>query len=181
MGVTRAARAAALVLTMLMAVAGCGGAAGGPTNDPAGSVTNALAAVSTGGLAKVTDYACAAHKNDLVNAFGGGNAAALAAAGIKPEDLFAAMSMSFSNVVAKEVSKTDTAAKVHVTADMKITIDKDKFKALMKTVLAAQGQPTDDTTLDAMLSGMTGALEQSQKFDQDVAVVNEGGKWLLCE
>jgi hypothetical protein len=182
MVIARAARAAALVLVVVLAVAGCsGGPGGGPTNDPAGSVTNALAAVSSGGLAKVTDFACAAHKNDLANAFGGGNADALAAAGVKPEDIYNAMAMSFTNVTTKEVSKTDTAATVHVTADMKITIDKDKFKTLMKTMLSAQGQPADDATVDAIMGGMTSALEQSQKFDQDVQVVNEGGKWLLCE
>jgi hypothetical protein len=181
MVVVRAARVAALVLSLVLVTAACGAAGGGPTNDPAGSVTNALAAVSSGGLAKSSDYACAAHKTDLVNAFGGNNAAALAAAGVKPEDVFNAMSMSFTNVTTKEVSKTDAKATVHVTADAKISFDKDKFKALMKTVLTAQGQPADDATLDAMLSGMSGALEQTQKFDEDVEVVNEGGKWLLCE
>jgi hypothetical protein len=181
MVLVRAARVAALVLSHVLDTAACGAAGGGPTNDPAASVTNALAAVSSGGLAKISDYACAAHKNDLVNAFGGNNAAALAAAGVKPEDVFNAMSMSFTNVTTKEVSKPDAKATVHVTADAKISFDKDKFKALMKTVLTAQGQPADDATLDAMLSGMSGALEQTQKFDEDVEVVNEGGKWLLCE
>jgi hypothetical protein len=181
MVVVRAARVAALALSLVVVVAACGAAGGGPANDPTGTVTNALAAVSSGGLAKISDYACAAHKNDLVNAFGGGNAAALGAAGVKPEDVFNAMSMSFTNVTAKEVTKTDTKATVHVTADAKISFDKDKFKALMKTVLTAQGQPADDATIDAMLAGMSGALEQTQKFDEDVEVVNEGGKWLLCE
>lgn len=180
MNAGRVARCAALVL-MLVAAVGCGAAGGGPANDPSGSVTNALAAVSSGGLSKITDFACAAHKNDLIDAFGGGNAAALAAAGVKTEDVLNAMSMQFTNVAVKELSKTDTTAKVHVTADMKVSFDKDKFKALMKTVLAAQGQPTDDATLDAMLNGMSGMLEQTQKFDEDVDVVNEGGKWLLCE
>lgn len=182
MVVVRAARAAVLVVVVALGVVACGGGpGGGPTNDPVGSVTNALTAVSGGNLSKITDYACAAHKNDITNAFGGGNMEALTAAGIKPDDLLNAMTLTFANVSAKEVSKTDTKATVHVTADMTIAFDKDKFKAMMKTVLTAQGQPADDATLDMMMNAMSGQLQQTQKLDEDIAVVNEGGKWLLCD
>jgi hypothetical protein len=174
------ARAVALVIVAAVALAGCG-AAGGPVNDPAGSVTNALSAMTSGGLSKVSEFACAAHKDDVANAFAGGNTAALTAAGLKPDDVFNAMTLSFANVSAKEVSKSGDKAVVHVTADMKVAFDKDKFKVLLKTVLAGQGQPTDDATLEAAMNMMSGQLEQTQHMDEDVDVVNEGGKWLICE
>ena len=173
-------RVVALVIVGVVGLAGCG-AAGGPANDPAGSVTNALSAMSSGGLAKVSEFACAAHKNDIANAFAGGSTGALTAAGLKPDDVFNAMTLSFSNVSAKEVSKNGNAAVVHVTADMKVAFDKDKFKVLLKSVLAAQGQPTDDATLDAAMTMMAGQLEKTQHMDEDVNVVNEDGKWLICE
>jgi hypothetical protein len=91
------------------------------------------------------------------------------------------MTLSFANVSAKEVSKNGNNAVVHVTADMKVSFDKDKFKVLLKTVLAAQGQPTDDATLDAAMTMMSGQLDKTQHMDEDIDVVNEGGKWLICE
>ena len=180
MRVQRFARVVALVIVVVVSLAGCG-AAGGPANDPAGSVANPMSAITSGGLSKVSEFACAAHKNDIANAFAGGNTGALTAAGLKPDDVFNAMSLSFANVSAKEVSKNGNNAVVHVTADMKVSFDKDKFKTLLKTVLAAQGQPTDDATIDAAMTMMSGQLEQTQHMDEDIDVVNEGGKWLICE
>jgi hypothetical protein len=167
------------VVAVALLVGACGG--GGASSDPAGSVSNALAAVNGGGLTKLNEFACAAHKNDIANAFGAGNAAQLQAAGIKMDDLLNAMTVQFTNVKTSETSKTDTTAKVHVTADMAINFDREKMKAIFKTVLAAQGQPTDDTTIDTVLNAMSGQLTQTQHIDSDIAVVNEGGKWLICE
>jgi hypothetical protein len=169
----------ALLAALVVIAVGCGG--GGPTNDPAGSVSAALAAAQSGGIAKLTDFACAAHKTDIAGAFGGGNLSALTAAGVKPEDLFGAMSVSFANVTTKETSKTATTAVVHVTGDMTINVDKEKFKSIARTMFAAQGLPADDATINAMVAGMASSLSSTQKLDSDISVVNEGGKWLLCE
>ena len=172
-------RAAALVLALTLAA--CSGGPGAVANDPAGSVQAAMTAVSSGGFAKMAEFTCAAKKDDLANAFGGGNLGALEAAGVKAEDIFNAMSVSFSNIAAKEVSKTDTTAKVHVTADMKMTVDQEKFKTILKTMMAAQGQPVDDATINAAMSAMATSLSQTQKVDEEIDVVNEGGKWLICD
>ena len=64
------------------------------------------------------------------------------------------MSVSFANVTTKEVSKTDTAATVHVTGDMALKIDKEKFKPIAKTMFTAQGLPADDATINAMVGAM---------------------------
>jgi hypothetical protein len=170
----------ALLAALIAVAVACGGGPGGAANDPSGAVTGALNAASSGGMAKLADYACAAHKGDIAAAFGGSDLGSLTAAGIKPEDLFSAFTVAFSNVSTKEVSKTDTTAKVHVTADMKMTIDQAKFKTIMKTVMAAQGLPADDATLDAAITAMSTQFAAGQKLDEDVDVVNEGGKWLIC-
>lgn len=176
----RFGRAAALIASLIVTLVACGGSPA-PANDPVGTVNAALAAAQSSGIGKLADFACAAHKNDIAGAFGGGDLSALSAAGIKPEELFGAMTMSFANVSAKEVSKTDTTAKVHVTGDMKITIDKEKFKTIAKAMFTAQGLPADDTTVNAMVDAMSGQLSSTQKLDEDISVVNEGGKWLICE
>jgi hypothetical protein len=182
MGSIQIRRVAALVFVVAMALGACSGVPGGAVaNDPSGVVTAALAATQSGGITKLTDFACAAHKNDIAGAFGGGNMSALTAAGVKPEDIFGAMSMTFANIATREVSKTDTAATVHVTGDMTITVDKEKFKAVARTLIAAQGQPVDDATINGIVNQMATSLSSTQKLDEDIKLVNEGGKWLLCE
>lgn len=174
-------RIAALLFALAMTIGACSGGPAGAPNDPKGVVAAALAAAQSGGIAKLTDFACAAHKNDIAGAFGGGNMSALTAAGVKPEDIFGAMSITFANVNTTETTKTDKAATVHVTGDMTINVDREKFKALAKTMFAARGLPADDATIDAMVSGMATSLSTTQKLDQDINVVNEDGKWLICK
>jgi hypothetical protein len=91
------------------------------------------------------------------------------------------MTVSFTNVTTKEVSKTDTTAKVHVTGDIAIKIDPEKFKTVAKAMFTAQGLPADDATIDAMVAGMANSMSSTQKIDSDIDVVNEGGKWLICQ
>jgi hypothetical protein len=180
MGSIRLRGVAALAFSLMVALGACAGSPG-PGSDPQGSVQAAFAAAQSGGILKLTDFACAAHKNDIAGAFGGGNLGALTAAGVKPEDLFSAMSVTFANLTTKEVTKTDSAATVHVTADMSIKVDKDKFKTIAKTMFAAQGLPADDNTVNAMVDAMGTSLSSTQKVDRDVKLVNEGGKWLICQ
>jgi len=172
---------AALAFALVLALGACSSTPAGGTNDPSSTVQTALTAMSTGGIGKVADFVCAAKKNDLLSAFGQSSGTEVfTQAGIKPEELFAAMSMSVANVVVKETAKTDTTATVHVTGDQTITLDKDKMRAIMKTILTSQGKPADDTTLDAVMTAMAGQMTQAQKLDEDLHLVNEGGKWLIC-
>src|SRR5689334_22597636 len=80
----RGARSLLLGAVLVMA-AGCGGAPA--ASDPSGTVQAALGAATTGGLAKLADYTCAAKKGDLASAFGGVDTSALQAAGISLNDL----------------------------------------------------------------------------------------------
>ena len=166
-----------LLGAVLLVVAACGGTPS--TSDPSGAVQAALSAAS-GGITKLADFTCAAKKDDITAAFGAGSLSQLQGAGVNPTDLFNAMSIKFDNVTTKDVSKSATNATVHMTADMTISFDKDKMRAIMKTVIAAQGQAVDDSTLDTVMGMMASQLTKSQKIDEDIAVVNEGGKWLLC-
>jgi hypothetical protein len=173
-------RVAGLAFALVVVVGACGGGGAANANDPAGSVNAALAAANGGNVAKFTEFACAAHKGDIAKAFAGADLSAAQAAGVNTNDILNAITLSFANVTTKEVSKTDTAATVHVTADMTLNFDKDKMKAVIKTMLAAQGAPTDDATINTALAAMSASLTTTQKLDEDVAVVNEGGKWLIC-
>jgi hypothetical protein len=171
----RCAAALALAITL----AACGGTPAA-ASDPSATVNAAFAAAQSGGFAKITDFACAAHKDDIATALGGQDLSALEGSGVNVNDLLAALQVSFENVTTKEISKTDTAATVHVTGDMKMSFDQAKFKTILKTMLGAKGLPTDDATVDTLLTAMAGAMTQTQKLDQDIVLTNEGGKWLIC-
>jgi hypothetical protein len=104
----------------------------------------------------------------------------LEAAGIDADDLFDAMKIDFENLQATETSKSGSSATVHVTGTAKFSVDPVKFKTIMKQVMEAQGLPTDDATVDGAIAMMSGALSQTQEIDEDVALVQENGKWLIC-
>ena len=180
MGSIHLRRVGALVFAAALMLGACSSAPGGTTSDPVGAVQAAYAAIGSGGLTKMSDYVCAAKKGDLLSAFGSGGTAQLTAAGIKGEDLLAAMSVTFANVVVTQTAKTDTTATVTVTGDQTIAFDKDKMRAIMKTVLTAQGKPTDDATLDLVMNALSSQLTQARKMNDTVKLVNEGGKWLIC-
>ena len=171
----------ALLAVIVMVFAACGGA-GGPSSDPAASVKAAFDAAASGGLTKLDDFACAAQKGKIAEAFGGAAGVdTFTQAGIKLDDVMNAMTVKFDNVTAKETSRADTNATVHVTGNMTITVDPAKFKPILKAMLAAEGAPADDATIDAAMTAMSGSLSKSQPLDSDIKVVNEGGKWLICE
>jgi hypothetical protein len=169
-----------LIGAVMIAVAACGGGAPN-TSDPAGAVTAAFDAAESGGITKLTEFACAAQKDDIAAVFGGQGLAGLEAAGISADDLFGSMKMSFDNVTTKETSRTGDKAVVHVTGDMKIDFDRTKFKEILKTMMQQAGQAVDDATLELAMGAMESQLSQTQKIDEDMNVVQEGGKWLICK
>jgi len=171
-------RSAALVVAVIVSMAGCSGAPN--ANEPAGTVSAALAAAQSGGIAKLADYACAAKKGDFASLFGSGSLSSLTALGIDPNTLFDAMKVEFQDVKTEEKSKSGTNATVHVTGKTVITVDATKMKEILKTVMAAQGAPTDDVSLNAAMTAMSGQLSQTQALDEDVNLVQENGKWLIC-
>ena len=55
------------------------------------------------------------------------------------------------------------------------------MREIMKKILEAQGVPTTDATIDMAMSAMTGQLSQSQDISSDLHVIQEDGKWVICE
>jgi hypothetical protein len=173
--------AIAIIATAALVVAGCGGAAPAGT-DPAGVVNSALAAAESGGLGSLTQYACAAQADNVANIFGGGAGSLeeLQGLGIDPNELFEAMKVDFDNVQATETSKSDTAATVHVTGTAKMTVDSAKFREIFRKILEAQGVPVDDATLDLAMSTLDSTLSETQDINEDVELIQENGKWVIC-
>jgi hypothetical protein len=55
------------------------------------------------------------------------------------------------------------------------------MRELLKKAMEAQGQAVDDAMLDGIMTSMAGSLTTTQALDEDIAVVQENGKWVLCE
>jgi hypothetical protein len=165
---------------LVIAVAACGGAPAGG-GEPAGVVTTALEATETGGLAKMADYTCAAQKANLTGVLGGtADLSQLTAMGIDLPALMAAMKLNFEEVKATETSKTADKATVHVTGKVTVSFDEASFRPIVKQILEAQGVAADDAMIDQMLTSMAGQLSQTQTLDEDLNLIQEGGKWVVC-
>jgi hypothetical protein len=172
-------RTATIAVVAILSLSACGG--GSNTNEPAGAVSAAMDAAESGGFAKLLDYTCAAKKNDVASLFGGGDLSGLAGLGIDANAMFDAVKMDFQDVKTTETSKSGDKATVHVTGKLAISFDEAKMKDILKTVMTNAGQPADDATISAALAAMSGSLSQTQDLDEDVSVVQEGGKWLICQ
>jgi hypothetical protein len=173
-------RSVTVAVILILGVVGCSGS-GANQSDPAGAVKAALEAAQSGGIAKLSEFACAASKDEVANMFSGAGGGSLAGLGISGDDVAGAMKIEFKDIQTSEKSRTGDSAVVHITGTTNITFDAAKLRDLMKKVMEGQGQTIDDATLDTMIASMTTGLGQSQAMDSDVKVVQEGGKWVICE
>ncbi|HEX5014868.1 MAG TPA: hypothetical protein VFV72_12000 [Candidatus Limnocylindrales bacterium] len=174
-------RAAAAVALIALALAGCSGGIGGGGNDPVSVVNEAMNAAESGGFSKLTEYACQANKDDIAAAFGSGDLGDLSEAGIDPNELFAAMKIDFQDMAVTPVSQSGTEATVHLKGKMAMTFDEAKIREIMKKVIEAQGMDASDEMIDSAMSMVTAQLSQTQDIETDMKVLQENGKWVICE
>ena len=176
---SRILRTAVVAVVLMVGVVGCGGGVANQS-DPASAVKAGLDATQSGGITKLADYTCAAKKGELTNLFGAESLSNLSAAGVDVNEVFGAVKFDFKDVQTSEVSKSGDSAVVHLSGTMNVSIDEAKMRDVMKKVMEVQGQAVDDATLDMVIGAMTTQLSQPTPIDEDVTVVQEGGKWLIC-
>lgn len=173
-------------LVVVASVAACGGGGGGSgpsSSDPSATVKNMISTVTAGDYEKIADYACAAKREELTKQFDpssllGGDAGSL---GMDPAELKKAIKLSVSGLDVREKSKDATTAVVSMTGKLRMTIDKDAFKSIMKKALESAGQPADEATLNLAMGMLDSIAGEEQDMTSDISLVNEGGKWLVCE
>jgi hypothetical protein len=171
---------ATLVVVALLAGCGGGGSGSGPSSsDPTQTVKDMFATMTAGNYDKIADYACAAEKDKVSSQFDPSSLLGGGAMGLGAADLKQIVKISVDGLTVTQKSKDASAAVVSIAGKMKFTIDKDKFKELLKKALASAGQPVDDATLNLAL-GMVDSLAQGQDISSDMNLVLEGGKWLIC-
>ena len=166
---------AVIVMSALLSACGSGGAAAG---DPVSALKDAMQAVVDKKFDKLAELTCAAKRDQVKDTFN--PATALGATGVDTAKVLDAMTISLKDPTYTKVSEEGDKAVVQFKGTMTMKFDMDKFKAIMKDVLAAQGQTVSDAELDAGLTMITGQLEQGQEVDQKIDMVKENGKWLMC-
>lgn len=173
---------ASALAAIVLALAACSGSPLADTSAPVGVVNAAMAAAESGGFTQLTEFMCQASKDDLAGAFGGGgDLGGLAAAGLDPDELFGAMKIDFQDTTVTEVSKSDSEATVHLKGKMAMTFDEAKMREVLRKILETQGIQATDQMIDAAMSTMEGQLSQTQDIDEDMKLVNENGKWVICQ
>ena len=170
----------ALILALGVVLAGCGG--GGSTSDPVSTVKAATDAMQAKQWDKIADYACAAQKEEISKQFNFAESLAGSLPGIDTKKFSDALTIKFSNLDVKEKSRSGDKAVVTMTGKMDMNIDATQLKALVTQALKASGQA--DVT-DEMINLALGAIGNQTSFSEDVSsdlnLVNEGGKWLICD
>jgi hypothetical protein len=166
------------VIVMSVLLSACGSGGGAAAADPVSALKDAMQAVTDKNFDKLAELTCAAKRDQVKDTFN--PATALGASGIDPAKLLDAMTISLKDPAYTKVSEEGDKAVVQFKGTMSMKFDMTKFKAIMKEVLAAQGQTVSDAELDAGLAMITGELEQGQAMDEKVDMVKENGKWLMC-
>ena len=169
----------AMFAAMLLTIAACSGGIGG-SGDPVSAVNAAITAAESGGFAKLQDYACAAKKGDVASAFGSGDMSQLTALGIDPNDVFNSMKIDFQDMAITPVSVSGSDATVHMKGKVAVSVDPAQARELVKKILEAQGVSATDAMVDTALGSMSSQLSQTNDIDEDVKMVQENGKWVIC-
>ena len=174
----RRSRLAALA-AMLLTIAACSGVPGGG-NDPVSAANAALAAAESGGFGKLAEFACEAKKGDIASAFGSSDLSQLSNLGIDPNEVFNSLKIDFQDMAVTPVSASQSDATVHLKGKATVSVDPAQARELVKKILEAQGLTATDQMLDAALAQMSGQLSQTRDLDEDVKMVQENGKWVIC-
>ena len=178
--------AIATLISIAVAVTGCGGPGPADLTTPVGSVTAAFEAARSGGLIKQMDFFSCIYSNGLVTgalsgAFAGLSRDAIAATGVDVDEFLGAFGSSFADFKATETSRTGDRAVVHLSVKVTLTADMGKLRDILKRYAAAQGLQVDDATIDAAINRQIGGSSQSQVMEHDVTVIERGGKWSVCD
>jgi len=163
-----------IVLSALLTA--CGG--GAASSDPAAAVKSAMTAVTEKNFDKLSEFVCAAQKDKVQQSFN--PAGALGAAGVDAQKLLDAMTIKIENGEFTKLSESGDKAEVQMKGKLTISVDKEKFKAVMVEIAKAQGQDLPADQMDQVLDMVMGQFSQGIDLDEKVAVVKEGGKWLMC-
>ncbi len=166
-----------VALLLTLGLTACGG--NSAASDPVATVKDMMQVVSNKQIDKIVDYACASQKDSVKKQFD--FASALGGAGMDPQKVLDALNISFENPEYTKVSEAADKATVHMKAKLVMKIDKQKFTSLVTEIMKAQGQELPADQIGPLIDQMATQFEQGQTIDNDIQLVKENGKWLVCQ
>ena len=180
MSAARSLKLLPVLVALIALLAACGGAAPLAGDDPASIARQVMSSLAARDITKLTDLACAAQKDEIADSFTGGLADI--APGTDPATLLQAIQIDTSKVVVGTATVSGDTATVPLTGSMKLTIDSEKLKPVVKAALAAQGMPSDDAAVDAALGFVSAFNGQEIPLDdQPITLKKENGAWKVCD
>ena len=150
-----------MVLSLILAACG-----GGNGDDPVGAVKNLIKAMEKLDIKEGNKYVCKAQQMEDV---GEDEAAMVEAFRVETND------MKY-----EEKSKDDDKAVISVSGKVALKIDEGKLKEALKKEAEAAGEEVSDEEL-TLIVGMFTAMSNEVEYAQDVEVIKEDGKWVVCD
>jgi len=174
-----------LVMALSLVLAACGGGDNGDDGDATGTVNDLFNAIENKQFDKIPDFACAAQKEDVRQTFDFGSiiASSLGGADVDPQMILDALTFKLSGLEITEKSKSGDKAIVHAKGRLEMTVDPEKFKDVVRELLKQQGiGDVSDELMDQFAGPVMEQFEDfSTDMDDDIALVKEDGKWLICD
>ena len=158
----------AVILIFSTVLAACGGAPA----DPVCAVQGMFQALTNKQMDQVPNFVCAAQRDAVVAQF---NPAGSLGTGVDPKAALDAMTIALKDATYTKTSETGDKAVVHMKGTMTIAFDQAKMTALLK----ATGQ--DDATISQSLGFVAAMFAAGLPIDNDVNLIKENGKWVVCQ
>ena len=166
-----------VLIVMGVLLTACGGGSSGA--DPVSAVKDLMQAVQDKKFDTIGTLVCAAQKDAVTKTFD--PSAALSGSGIDAKAMLDAMTITMSNVEYTQKSVTGDNAVVSLKGTMNIKIDRDKFKPILQQILKSTGQDASDALVNQVMDQALSSLEKGTDLAQDMVVVKENGKWVVCK
>ncbi len=154
------------------------------SNSPTGVVEALIETIQDKQFYKIPQLACPSQAPTLTQQFDFGAILtnAMTGTGIDAQRLLDAMTFEFTNLDIAEVSHTENQAVVHLSSQLRVSVDAKEFKNIMRQSL---GNQANSAIVDELLDqAYNPVLEQinnlSQSIDTNIGVVRKNGQWLIC-
>ncbi|MFN8596456.1 MAG: hypothetical protein U0559_09775 [Anaerolineae bacterium] len=170
-----------LLIALMLAGAVLTACGGNSSGDPVSVVKELMNVVQAKNFDAISNYACAAMKDQITQTFN--PVGSLAGSGVDAKKALDAMTITLADMTYEKTSETADKAAVQVKGKFTIKIDRDKLKAFLVDLFKAQGtgiEPTDDM-INQALDAAAAQFEQGQDVNSTMNLIKENGKWVVCE
>ena len=151
-------------------------------DDPVASVNAALDTLITKQFDRMGDFACAEHRATIAARYDlGATLSAGLPDGVDPALLIDALTLVVTDRVVSLAGNDGQTATVSVAGSLVTTLDQAAARPFAAAVLEAMGQDSSDASVDAVLPGLVTQMEGTSDLADDLLMVLEDGRWLICE